>query len=518
MTTISPLAEPAASPPRRRLRKRWIVLALFVALPLLGSWLIFREQPLAVMRLPDGRTFTIHKLTYGIEHRYRTDGAALTPVELWLNRWLARIGRQIQASFSGGGFNTGGNESVALWHSFDWAKKAPETTPSHIVLTDSHGWRTALDTTHLQTTPQPVSVPGQPYTPAWISGSLVSPSPTLQVQLLNAQGKELAATQVPYDVPKSLRQMWKAQSLPVTESDGNFSVTLKGLHASWTKLETDKPTISDMLAITFDYAVTVDGTDSPSWGVMTGGVPYFEMTTAGATVQSPQGWNSPINFCTVSPYEALWKLRLPLICQNPDEVPTTGRVSLGRTKFDKTQPTETMAQEAIPAGEAKVQLLGVGRAGSFNYEGAGEAQYQIPSAFPIDWATRKQLQGTFQMTTAHTGNYTISYGVSPPPGSRVRPPQLPMTVTLKFTAPRPHVVISVDKSSDRFPYLIVKDENGRLLEGELFNFQGLLVWLAKEAYDDVQEADVTLLLQKPRDFTFVVPPPAVPPRPTTRSQ
>ena len=80
------------------------------------------------------------------------------------------------------------------------------------------------------------------------------------------------------------------------------------------------------------------------------------------------------------------------------------------------------------------------------------------------------------------------------------------------------MVISVDKSGDRFPYLIVKDENGRLLEGELFNFQGLLVWLAKEAYDDVQEADVTLLLQKPRDFTFVVPPPAVPPRPTTRSQ
>ena len=80
------------------------------------------------------------------------------------------------------------------------------------------------------------------------------------------------------------------------------------------------------------------------------------------------------------------------------------------------------------------------------------------------------------------------------------------------------MVISVDKSGDRFPYLIVKDENGRLLEGELFNFQGLLVWLAREAYDDVQEVDVTLLLQKPREFTFVVPPPAVPPRPVAGAQ
>ena len=352
MTTTPPVAEPAASPPRRRLRKRWIVLALFVALPLLGGWLIFREQPLAVMRLPDGRTFTIHKLTYGIEHDYRPQGAALTPVELWLNQWLARVGRRIEVSYSGGRFNTGGSESVALWHSFDWSKKTPETTPSHVVLTDSHGWRTAFDTTHLQTTLRPVFVPGQPYTPAWISGSLVSPSPTLQVQLFNAEGKELAATQVPYDVPKSLRQMWTAQSLPVTESDGNISVTLKGLHASWPKSQTDKPTISDMLAITFDYAVTVDGADSPSWSFMAGGVPFFEMTTAGAAVQSPQGWYSPINYCTVSPYESLWKVHLPLICQNPDEVPAAGRVSLGRTKFEKTQPKESTAHEVVPAGEA----------------------------------------------------------------------------------------------------------------------------------------------------------------------
>ncbi len=520
-----PVAEPALSTPRRRLKKRWLVLALFVALPLIAGWLIFRDPPLAVMHLPDGRTFTIHKLTYGKEHHYRSE-PALTQVETWMNQWLARVGRQIAVSFSGGGGFGNSSESVCLWHSFDWTSKTPETTPSHLVLTDSHGWRTAIDMTYLPTTPRPVFVPGQPFTPAWLTGPLVSPSPRLQVQLFNAQRAELASTHIPYDVPQNLRQVWTAQSLPATESDGNFSVTLKGVHASWPKRENLVQTtnqvldICDTLDVTLDCVVSVDGAISSDWSVMTSGVPFNEMITAGAAIQSPQGWFSPLSFCAVSPYESLWKIYLPFICHNPDKVPATNRASLGRTKFDQTQPMETTPHEAVSAGEAKVQFLGVGRAGSFNYEGAGEALFAFPGVLQVEWASRRQMQGTFQLAEMNQGGV---YGIMAyaRPAIQGRPPrehQRPMTVTAKFTAPRPHVAISVDKSGDRFPYLIVKDENGRLLEGELFNLQGLLVWLAKEAYDDVHEVDVTLLLQKPREFTFVVPPPAVPPRPAKPSR
>ncbi len=45
-------------------------------------------------------------------------------------------------------------------------------------------------------------------------------------------------------------------------------------------------------------------------------------------------------------------------------------------------------------------------------------------------------------------------------------------------------------------FIILKDVNER----EAFNARGLLIGLAKEASDDVQQADVTLLLHKLRVF------------------
>ena len=51
-------------------------------------------------------------------------------------------------------------------------------------------------------------------------------------------------------------------------------------------------------------------------------------------------------------------------------------------------------------------------------------------------------------------------------------------------------------------FIILKDVNER----EAFSAQGLLIGLAKEASDDVQQADVTLLLQKLRVFTLCLPP------------
>ena len=163
------------------------------------------------------------------------------------------------------------------------------------------------------------------------------------------------------------------------------------------------------------------------------------------------------------------------------------------------------------------RLLGAARAGAFSYEGEGEGNFPMPGPQPIEWWTGNSLKGTFQTTLVNPSG-GFSYAVNMTPGIIARAPQLPATVSLKFTAPRPHVLISLTDSGERFPHVIVKDESGRLLEGELFNAQGLLVWLAKEAYDDVEQVDVTLLLQKPRVFTFVVPPPKMPPRPVAAAK
>ena len=355
--------------------------------------------------------------------------------------------------------------------------------------------------------------------PQWAALELPAPSPELLVELLNAQGEQLASVRLPYDVPNDLQQKWTAQSLPATETDGNVSVTLKALHANWMKGEPGTPTVSDALVVSPEYNVAVDGIDSPSWSLMTEGIPFFEnydTSQIGAAVLSPHGTSAALTHCTMSPHESLWKLHLPIICRNPDEVLASDRAGLGRIAFNSKPSTVAEAPTVVAVGKSDARLLGAGRAGSFVYEGAGEANTVMP-AQPIENWTRNQLKGTFQTTHA-TGNYSVSTVSRAMPNQIVRQPQIPMTVGLKFTAPRPHVLVSLDASGDRFPSVIVKDENGRPLEGELFNAQGLLIWLAKVAYDEVHEVDVTLLLQKPRVFTFVVPPPTVPARPNTGSK
>lgn len=174
--------------------------------------------------------------------------------------------------------------------------------------------------------------------------------------------------------------------------------------------------------------------------------------------------------------------------------------------------------DAVTVGKSTVQFLGAGRVGSFEYEGAGEGVCPIMTAIPIEELTQNRLKGTFQSSVGNGGGYAIYSSSIGMPGQFVRQPQIPMAISIQFAAPRPHVVISLEGSGDRYPFLIVKDENGRLLDGELFNAQGLLIWLAKQDYDDVQQVDVTLLLQKPRIFTFVVPPPPVPPRFTSEAK
>ena len=119
------------TPRRRRLRKRWIILAALCALAVISGWLILRDEPLAVMKLPDGSSFTIHKLTYGTTHSYHAEPAALTPVELWLNQRLARFGRQLMQTHSAGSFSNGPGNSVCLWHSCNWSQPANDATPHH---------------------------------------------------------------------------------------------------------------------------------------------------------------------------------------------------------------------------------------------------------------------------------------------------------------------------------------------------------------------------------------------------
>ncbi len=501
--------------PRRRLRKRWIFVAAIFGFLWLAGWLVFRERSLAVLRLPNGQRFTVHKLTYGTDHCYWGTPTPLTAVENWANSWLSRIGRQIDAMNPTGTFRTE-VPTLVLWHTFDWKQKDSNSMPHWYVLTDQNGWRTAISTNWLLNTPPSAPAgPGQPVTPQWSSSVLPSPSPFLQFDLLNAQGDRLGGSRLKYEVPLSLIQSWNIQTFPATEKVGNMTVTLNGLHAEWAERDATKPVVDDVIKVTPDFTVTVDGTATTRWQPFTEGAPFLDYpwkptNPANGTIESVLGTRARFHHCTVSPYDKAWKVYLPLICKNPDDFGAPDRVTIEGVSFENGLPSDPNGTAPVKIGGSTVKFLGAGRAGSFEYEGLGEAVYPIPGVQKLeDWSVHR-LEGTFQLAQVPDplGNVPNSFSLGPG-GNRT---QYPMTVNLKFTAPRPHFVISLTESGDRFPFVIAKDDNGQEIEGELINVQGLLIWLAKKPCDEIQSVNVTLLLQVPRHFTFVVPPPAVPTR------
>jgi len=493
-----------------------MVVAGIIGFLWLAGWFVFRERSLAVLRLPNGQKFTVHKLTYGTDHRYWGKPTPLTAVEKWANSLLNRIGREISAeSPTGGAFGTG-EPNLGLWHTFDWEQKDSDSMPHWYVLTDQNGWRTAISTHWLRDTSHFAATgPGQPVTPHWSTSVLPSPSAFLQLDLLNAQGDRLDGSRLKYDVPLTLIQSWNIQTFPAIERDGNMTVTLKGLHAEWAERDVTKPVIDDMIKVIPDFTVTLAGTETTSWQPFTEGAPLLDYPwkptypTSG-TIESVLGTRARFPQCTVSPYDKAWKVYLSLICKNPDEVGASDRVIIEGISFENGLPSDPTGAAEVKVGSSVMKFLGAGRAGSFEYEGAGEALYLMDGVHDFeDWSING-LQGTFQLERVpdHFGNIPTTFSLDP----AKKRTQYPMTVSLKFTAPRPHFVISLTESGDRFPLMIVKDDQGHEVEGEVINFEGLLLWLAKKPYDEIQSVNVTLLLQVPRYFTFIVPPPAVPSR------
>lgn len=494
--------------PRRGLRKRWIFL-IAICGSLMWAWMsLFQERSVAVVTLPDGRTVRIHKTTVGREHSYHKASTGLTSAEIWANKWLARIDRQITPSFARGVQVVSDSPTICFWHSFDWTANKSETTPEWLVLSDQQGWRTAGNLSYLHTQPKPVPTsPGAPIEPQVFSMDMPSSCNELKVELLNAKGRKLGSTVIPYAVPQVLLQTRNPRPFPVVQTVKEMAVTLVGLKADWSHDDEANLWFGDTLSVTPEVEVKIDGQESNEWIPLVGGLPFCEpiseLMPAVASVESLTGTIAPLNHCTVSPFESAWKLHLPLICRNAAHATSAHHEVLSSISIDGGIAPLSDASEIPIPGNPQVRLIGAGRDGSFVYECTGEAKFQINPEVPLQLLTRNQLQGTFQSTIApRPGNVAVAWTSLSP-----------MTVSLNLTASRPHLVISVTDMGPRSPYVVVKDQKGQELEGELYNAQGLLIWLAKLPYAEVETVDAEVLLQTPRFFSFDVVPPTVPPRP-----
>ena len=501
--------------PQRGLRKRWItLLVICVCLVSLGIWL-FQESSVAVVKLPDGRTFNIHKTTLGKQHAYHKASTGLTSAEIWVNKWLVRVGREIIASSRNVAFLST-SPTICFWHSFSWSDKESESAPHWIVLTDERGWKVANKLSYMYGQPNPLpAAPGSPVVPRFFTMQMPASSSMIKIELLNSRGHNLGSTQIPYSIPMEQLQNVNLRPLPITSENGNMSVTLVDVKAEWSKPDKARPWFGDILSVNPQYVVTIDGNISEDWIPFSTGVPFLESYSGTqpvvASIESPSGVTAPLDRCTVSPFESVWRLHLSLICRDPSQATSAQVVTFTGISFEGGIASNPALTHLPSNSEAKVKFLGAGRAGSYLYEGAGEGGFPILEPLPLADLTGERLEGIFKSAYG-IPMAGFNVGFMSPNGATVRPPQQPLAVHLDLTAVRPHLVISVIDSGDRYPYVVVKDQKGQVLQGELYNAQGLLIWLAKFPYTDIETVDAEVLLQTPRYFSFDVMPPAVPPR------
>lgn len=502
----------SVSRPRRRRRYRaLLLLGIGLCLILLLLAVATRDRSLASVRLPDGRRFTVNKLTYGYEHHYWMKGTPLTSGEIWLNKWLERIGRQITDASSRRRFTTS-DAAVGLWHSFDWTQLESESTPHWIVVTDDHGWRTAVSTEHLRTTSLWTTPGSEQPDIRWTTFAIPMECRQLRLDFIAANGNQLAKTSVPYEIPASLLQHWNVQPLPATEKEGKFSVTLRSLTAERIPFEAGGRDIADLLMVTPDLSISIDGAESSSWGLMNGGVPLLEIlerpSVATAGIESRTRAFARLNGCSISPFDSGWKVYLPIVCKDFQDIPDAEQSRFNGVSFETGLLATPTTLTELKLGNATVKYLGAGQAGTFEYEGAGEATFALPNGPALEVMTGDRLRGTMQVM--NDPQWSVSSVIAmPSPGTPGRSPQQPMLINLKFSSERPHIALSLRGSADLYPVVNVTDSSGRRVAGELINAQGLLVWLADAPQETLDNVDVMITLQKPKMFTFVVSPPPV---------
>ncbi|HEY0984984.1 MULTISPECIES: hypothetical protein [unclassified Schlesneria] len=499
------------APSERRFWKRWILLVAMGGLLLwFGMW-PSSEAIIGKVDLPDGKAFRIHKLTVGTLHSYNSTAASgLTSLEVRLNGWLARIGREILPVNQRGVTVHSQSTTVCVWHEFDWAADDSDATPAWAILSDQYGWRTSANLSgfeYLRNQAETASVSSHPRVePYRFAMEAPVTGPQVKLELLNSTGRTLGSTSLAYSVPAEFYEPRTTRVLPAVAEDVDLTVTLVGLKADWSGDESDL-WFGDSLTVTPEIVVKVNGVESRDWTYVTTKLSALESGYARgqlvASVESVLGGVAPLDSCTISPYQTAWKLHLPLVCRNPEKDNSAYVQVFSDISIEGGIAAIAESTAPPPAGSPSLKLLGAGRDGSFVYAAESEAITAYPNTVPLSLLTRNRLDGTIQSTFVPRAPGTVSAWSS----------LNPVTVNLNLTTQCPHLVMSVTDMGVRSPCVMIKSRNGQELEGDLYHIQGLLIWVAKLPYPEIDRIDATVVLQDARYFTFEVAPPAVPPRP-----
>jgi hypothetical protein len=270
---------------------------------------------------------------------------------------------------------------------------------------------------------------------------------------------------------------WAPDELPVTQSDGDVSVTLTDLTArnSTSGLESRSTAAVDVTPI---FRVTQNGLPTTQW------------TRSRSTIYDALGNESQLYGCELCPEESAWKLKMRVFRNehaafDPSEQWTVGGVELPTTETKKLN-YESRLQDVT------ISLLALGQSGRVSH-------YGLAQSSSGSWSYSGDISSG-SMGKQHLAEIrTTSQGSS-------------STTTVQCDIPHLIARVSNQTVDHDAPLLMVIDDKGQRINvsSPINHIDNTQIWFL-EIPDDAGSLQLTFNVQRARVFEFTVKPPRVEP-------
>ena len=281
----------------------------------------------------------------------------------------------------------------------------------------------------------------------------------LQLDVFDGSDQKVARILLPYpdnliDVPND----WVPDPLPITRSDGDLDVTLKGVTFPRHDNQTG-------LSVYPQLEFVHDGQPSKTWAAQQ---ELFDQLG-----NSSYTWE-----CNLSPRESAWKLKLTL-SQNPD-----GRFLPEETKTIDPMPMELAGQASFPRGISHT-VNGVAFS-IIGLAGPGPVNFTVPGTGTQVTSKTYQPGGqSYGMSSSCSGN----------------------NCKIELSCGQPFLMTNVVWGADHTVKLVIRDQAGEVLEQRgNASAQGLMFWFF-EPKPTSTSMQAQIIVQKYRRVEFLLAPP-----------
>ena len=499
MTATEPDA--VVAKPGRKWLRRLIVLALIAGV--VAGYMDYRTR-MRTLKLSDGRNLFFLQTTMAASMQEHTLGASAK--ERVIRAWGELQGNP---SFSVPGAthrNDRDVPSVGFWFQFAGSWTPQDMQTKSIVFTDTNGWKHGGSYFHQYgagASPKGLFV----QTPAFPEAGQ-----RCRIEVVSYDGEVFGGMNLTLPETAKPHFDWTAAALPNTQADGDMKVTLArvlptaAVVAAQLTQNQRYPANAVTYGVSPEFTVQVKEVFSDDW-IVAADDDWWQWRKHTAPLRNTYGERGSLKMCSLSPFDGVWRLTLPLVKRN------AALAADERVTFTCNVPAEgisTDINEERKVGAATIRLLSTSGTGHSTATSEGTRLWPGGQVWPlIDEKNCKIVMAWTGTMPQPPPGVSVTYsGVRDPDSNLYEEILCPCTINLTIDSQVPTVSFSVTPWKFEHLQIDVTDDQGRAVAGDKVRFVEFALWRPRQPLPvGTKSLTIQMSLQEPRQFEFFVAPP-----------